>query len=476
MRGIAQPPRCSGCMEFQALAKHRWLAQYALDFMRRRDWEEASFVDEMTPTLCEPRHTLPTLIFDLAGTWRPYRRLVTEKLKEDPLIRLGPDSLFSKLLKQIQKRPKDPLIVVVDALDECGDARTRGPILKSLSEASLQLSWLKIVVTSRPERDIETFFQRLDSPGCYLSRDLGMDEHAQVDIALFAQSRLALVASDCHLPDDWPGKKILAKVVARAKGLFIYVETVWRLVRDELDPEKPLLDAIRETSGDALGDLYKLYSNVIESRVGRSKEAFRQVMGAVTVASSNRPLCDETIATLVGLQTPVVQTLVDRLNSLLHRDDKSNNAIRVRHISIIDFLTSADCLQEFQVNIEEANLHVGIGCLNTMIEGLKFNICELETSLVSNDDVKDLKHRIEQKIPDALQYSCMHWASHICAVPYSRGMKAAQSLDEFFKDCKPLYWIEVLSVMGRITAGVQALRQMRSWVKVSASRRVIYSF
>lgn len=421
------------------------------------------------PNLCEPRHTLPRLIYDLAGMWRPYRRLVTKKLKEDPLLSLASESrtLFSKLLKELQDRPKNPLVLVIDALDECGNALSRGPVLKSLSEACLQLSWLRIVITSRHEQDIETFFQRLDSPDRYLSRDLGMDEQTQVDIALFAQARLLSVAIDHHL-NDWPGEKILAQVVQQAGGLFIYVETVWRLVKDEPDPEEALMGAILETSGDVLRDLYKLYSSAIQSRVGKSKEAFRRMIGVVIVTASHRSLCDKSIAILTRLQTSTVQTLVDRLSSLLYRDNKAKDGIRVRHISIIDFLTGLNCPPEFQVNIREANLDAGTGCLTTMIEGLKFNICELETSLVSNEDVKDLKHRVESKISDTLQYSCIHWASHICAVPYSASIKVAQELNKFFDESRPLYWIEALSVMGKIAAGVQALRDILTWAKVGS--------
>jgi hypothetical protein len=149
----------------------------------------------------------------------------------------------------------------------------------------------------------------------------------------------------------------------------------------------------------------------------------------------------------------------------MYRDGKG--VIRVRHLSIIDFLKDLRCPKDFQVDIEQANLDVGLACLSTMINGLKFNICKLESSLISNDDVKDLDHRIKENISDVLQYSCIHWSSHVCSVPYSTDLAVAEFLGEFFKNEQPLYWMEVLSILGKVGAGMQGLRQVISWTKAS---------
>lgn len=419
------------------------------------------------PILREPKYTLSTLVYDLAKNWRPYRKLVIEELRNDKM--LGPDragqALLSQLLERLREVSLDPLVVVIDALDECGDPRARVLILEILLEMCSQLPSLKVVVTSRPEREIEAFFVNINATDIYLSQDLGKDEQAQEDIQLFARYRFDSVAEECDLPKDWPGKDILDQVVKRARGLFIYVDTIWRYIKDEGDPEKPLLDVINNSSGDHLDGLYELYSSVIESRVGRDKESFRRAIGFVIVASSYRPLCDETIAAFAGLQTRVVRTWVDRLNSLVYQDRGGERGIRVRHISIIDFITSSDCPREFRVSREQANLELGMACLTTMINELKLNICKIETSFVSNDDIKDLPHRIQENMSDALQYSCVHWASHISAAAFPASPLVAQRITRLFEGGRPLYWIEALSLMGKVTAGVRALKQILQWTK-----------
>jgi hypothetical protein len=421
------------------------------------------------PHLGNPKYVLPTLIFELAGMWQPYRKLVINKLRGDPQLSVesASDTLFLQLLKDLQNPPKDPLVLVLDALDECGDTRARPKLLRILFDASSQHSWLKIIVTSRPERDIETFFQKLDNSSLNQSHDLASDEEVQGDIRLFAKSRFSEIAAECDLGENWPDHNLLGKIVTCASGLFIYVETLWRLVKDDLNPEKLLIEAINDTSGDAMGDLYKLYSTAIESRIGKDKETFRRAIGVVIAVASYRPLCDETVAKLAGVDPQTVRTWVNRLNSLLYRDDKGKGVIRVRHLSMIDFLKGPRCPKDFQVDIEQVNLDVSIACLSTMTDELKFNICKLESSLISNDDVKNLKRRIQENVSDVLQYSCVHWSSHVCAVPNSTDSAVAEPLGEFFKNERPLYWMEVLSILGKVGFGVRGLRQVISWAKAS---------
>src|SRR5258708_28320333 len=102
-------------------------------------------------------------------------------------------------------------------------------------------------------------------------------------------------------------------------------------------------------------------------------------MGGVLLrACPYRALCDETIAELAGVEPYIVKTWVNALSSLLYRDDVANGGIRVRHLSVYEFFVSDRC--DFQVNILEANVQLGIDCLRVMTTQLRFNICKLEDS------------------------------------------------------------------------------------------------
>ncbi len=111
-------------------------------------------------------------------------------------------------------------------------------------------------------------------------------------------------------------------------------------------------------------------------------------------------------------------------------------------------------------------MRLGIACLEVMTTQLRFNICNLEDSRLANADIQDLPSRVKQNISDALQYSCLYWLNHLCFPPANRG-QCVLALGRFFEGVCPLFWIEVLSIMGIAPISVPSLRKLLSWVKVS---------
>ena len=94
-------------------------------------------------------------------------------------------SLFLDFIRSLPSHPEHALVFVIDALDECGDAKTRPRLLKVLTSAAAQASWLKIIITSRTEVDIKCFFCTLAHPS-HLSYDLATDRDASTDLQVFA--------------------------------------------------------------------------------------------------------------------------------------------------------------------------------------------------------------------------------------------------------------------------------------------------
>lgn len=149
-----------------------------------------------------------------------------QALQDNPLFNLHPygGETLLKLLQLVPKPPPTNIVLVIDALDECGDPATRRPLLKSLSEACSLVPWLKIIVTSRPEHDIKTVFEQIHVS----SRDLGGGDQIYEDIQLFTRQRMALIASKCHRSADWPGEERLRQIIDRSCGRLVFVETVYQ--------------------------------------------------------------------------------------------------------------------------------------------------------------------------------------------------------------------------------------------------------
>jgi hypothetical protein len=415
----------------------------------------------------EPRNILPTLIYKLVEISPHFRRIVVERFRSNPNLTTESmeDSLFLGFIRSLPRHSNEhTLVFVIDALDECGDTQSRQDVLKALTDATAQAPWLKIIITSRPETDIQRFFKgpaRLS----HSSYDLAADQGASDDLRTFARSQFDLVASQWHLPTSWPEEPDFSKVISRANGLFIFIKTLILDLKKCPEAEESLKETLQGPTGSGLEPLYGLYSSILKTHSNIS--GFWRMVIVITTAQY-RPLCAEPIAELAGVKPNVVETLVDALSSLLYRDEGANGGIRVRHLSISEFFLSDHC--HYQANLREAHVQQGISCLETMFKQLRFNICKLEDSRLANSEVKDLKSRIEQNIPDALQYSCFYWSSHLCFSldNINRDLRVLGKLKQFFEGLYPLFWIEVLSIMGMVPIGAPSLRRVISLVKVSA--------
>jgi len=427
----------------------------------------AFFCQRDDANMSDIRNILPTLISKLAENFPPFRSIVANRLRSDPNLtsKSMKDGLFLDFVRNLPRHPKHTLVFVIDALDECGDDQNRPVLLKVLTEAAFHAPWLKIIVASRPEDEIQDFFNRLPQPS-YSRYDLATDQEAGADLQTFTRSQFDLVAKKWCLPIPWPEQSLFDGVISRANGLFIFIKTLVLTLRQCEDPEKTLKAALQDSVGTGLKPLYNLYSSVLKAQTVPSNAEFRRAIGVLLAVAPYRTLCEESIAELAGVRSNLVKKWVNDLSSLLYRDEAANGGVRVRHLSISDFFVSDHCA--YQVNLEEANVQVGIACLKTMVEQLRFNICKLEDSRLANTDIHDLTSRTNEHISDALQYSSLYWSNHICSTPDNGDRLVWGTLKKIFGGLYALFWVEVLSIMGVVPIGAPSLRRVISWAKVSS--------
>ena len=431
----------------------------------------AFFCRRDDPNLSEPINILPTFIHKLAILFPPFRTIVAKHLHDDP--NLTPESmkgsLFLDFIRSLPHHPGHTLVLVIDALDECGDAQSRPRLLKVLTDAAAQAPWLKIIVTSRTEVDIQQFFGTL-TQSSYLPYDLAADQDASADLQTFTRSQFELVASHWHLDTPWPKESDFNKIVIRANGLFIFIKTLVLALKRCDDPEESLSAALQDSAGTGLESLYELYSSILKAQIVHKNPEFHRMIGVLLTTSPYRSLCEETIAELAEVKPNLVKTWVDALSSLLYRDEAANRGIRVRHLSVYDFFVSDRC--DYQVNVREADVRLGITCLRLMTTQLRFNICNLEDSRLANANIRDLSSRVQQNVSDPLQYTCLHWSNHLCSHSTNPDERVLvlRSLKTFFEGLYPVFWVEVLSIIGMVPIGVPMLRRLLSWVRVSTSQ------
>jgi len=428
---------------------------------KRKQFAGAFFCRGDDTNLSQPRNILPTLIYQLSKTSPLFQSIVTEHLHKNQHMtpQSMPDTLFLEFIRSIPVHSNpDTLVVVIDAFDECGNTQSRADILKVLIEAAALASWLKIIITSRPEVDI------IRSLGTAAKCDLGTDLEATADLRSVAQRQFNLVASAWFLPTPWPDESLFNRVILRADGLFIFIKTLVLALEKCENPKECLKKALQGSASVGLESLYILYSSILKAH---SKIAGFWRMIAVITTAQYRPLRKETIAELAGLEPNVVEKWSGDLSSLLYRDEGTNGAIRVRHLSISEFFASNRC--DYRDDLQAAHMQQGVACLQTMVKQLRFNICKLDDSRLANTGIKDLPLRIEQNISDPLQYSSLYWSTHLRFTPDKIQHHAIfGSLKKFFEGLYPLFWIEVLSVMGMVSIGAPSLRGVISLVKVNS--------
>ena len=436
----------------------------------------AFFCQRDDPELRDPRNILSTLIRKLAIFFPPCRSIVAECLRNYPNVTsesLQP-TLFLEFIRNLPRHPKKTLVYVIDALDECGSTQSRPGILNALLEAATHAPWLRVIITSRPEVDIQRFFDSTQLS--HLRFDLTVDKETTSDLRIFAEYRFNRVASSRCLQSPWPDRLLLDGVISRAAGLFIFIETLALALEHFYEPTTLLGAILQDSSSPGLASLYGLYSRIVRARRAQRNAEFRRVIGVLLITAMYRPLCEETIAELAGVRPDVVKMWVEDLGSMFYREEGASGGIRVRHMSILDFFVGDGCHAEYQVNLQGANMELGIACLEKMLEQLRFNICGLEDSRVANADVKDLTSRIDENISDALQYSSLYWSKHLCSAPDTFEGRVWDKLRKFFEGPYALFWVEVLSIMGMLRIGVPSLRELTSkLVKVSTAPVCCYA-
>ncbi len=264
------------------------------------------------------------------------------------------------------------------------------------------------------------------------------------------------------LAKDWPGPDVIDDLTTRAAGLFIWAKTVADFV-GEGTPKKRLQDVTNRTF--KLGDMSRLYSLILEthfpSPTPDELHFFRVLTGAIILAK--RPLSRSECIPFLNIEDTTLDTICNGLRSVLDPGD----TLRFSHQSFADFLLDHhNCPEGFQVIVTQADHCLINACLDTMSMDLRFNICDLESSALFNEDVPDIEEKIEKGIPSHLSYSCCFWADHLSGVPFNEDLVG--QVKEVVKN-NFLFWLEVVSFLGEVNRVVPILRVVSQWLKVCNS-------
>ena len=313
----------------------KWLAGA---FFCRRDDEGLS----------DHKNILPTLIHKLAGTFPPFRTALAAELR-DPHLTPGTMKLtfLRELICTLPRQPKRPLVFVIDELDACGDStNNRTEVLQALADAAAGTLWLKIIIISRPERDILAFFDKTISLS-HERYDLAEDKK---DLQDFTKEKFKWVVAQLHPSPPWPEPSHIEGVTSRAEGLFIFIDTIVDRIIHSQDP-KLLGTMLEDPRRYGWPPLYERFLRILKKEI-RKHENFNKVIGVLIIAS--RALHEEELAKVAEVRPSSVRLWVALLSSLLYRTTP-DGGIRVRHSSVSDFLEHA-CHEDYRADVAAARV------------------------------------------------------------------------------------------------------------------------
>ncbi|CUA74489.1 putative WD repeat-containing protein alr3466 [Nostoc sp, PCC 7120] [Rhizoctonia solani] len=365
------------------------------------------------------------------------------------------DGLIKKPLERLRLLPTRMIhVIVIDALDECGDCDSREQLLDKLYELSQLVPWLKIIIAARPTSDIQAFIG-----GKYSGKSIiqlqGFD--ASADIRAYIESQVTDLAEKEH----WPSESI-NELCNMSHGVFLWAALAIKYIKKSAFPALPRLQKVLKNQKSPVTDhLDALYTTALMKTIDDDDEitdAHLRCIGAILAVSERESLAAPDLQHILLAsgridQSTFEQTIVN-LSPLIAMSER---CIRFCHPSFKSFVTDASRSGKFYVQLDKYEAELAGCCLQIMQRDLRFNICELETSHQLNSEVPDLKHRIDTHIRPALRYACTQWVDHFIASP-DQGL--VEAIKQFMEGPQLMYWIEALSLLGHINLAIAGLSQL----------------
>ncbi|KAJ7624241.1 hypothetical protein DFH06DRAFT_754539 [Mycena polygramma] len=341
------------------------------------------------------------------------------------------------------------VVVVVDALDECGGfsrSRDRQEVLSIVKRWSAFSPLLRLVVTSRDETSISNVLTPISTP---LDLRLSSSE-ARRDIEAFLDLELKQIGAAHCLP-DWPTPDQIRRLALKAKGLFVWAATLVKFV-DQPRPQD-ILDMILRGDTNVEGDITELYRAILDFSFctggqkpnSRFLDEFRLFIGAVVTArqpwEKKSPLFS-----ILGISPSTASYISDQLRSVMVPDKAY---LRFNHQSFVDFLLSETCPRNFRIVPTLIMQGISLSLLRLLNDHLQFDPSEFPSSHRSNS-------KSQMCISAELVFACQFWGDTL-PLGEQDGDTAVSAALKTFLETKFLFWLEALSLAGQMPSALSQL-------------------
>ncbi len=396
-----------------------------------------------------PKYLWSGVARSLAIRSKSYCQMLTSALENDPgMATAAFDEQFRRLILEPLRHgspPADsPLVIVIDALDECDEDASQA-LSELLRDSVAEFPrCVKFLLTSRPVRVVDDYFHSSSSihrMRIELSDDKNLrDCEAYIHSQVLKLKELPRVTTRNWLPD------LEQKLVTQTGGLFVWVSIVMEYLKNKsTDPVVALEDLLdQDASRDdvpAEEKLDALYAAIL-SKCNWKDRTFKHdypiVMGAIVTAKS--PL---SIIAWTTLLSPFLKTsfenIISELRPLLSGTGEQSTPIQLLHQSFRDYLKwrGVSKLQILEPAVDQERL--ALRC---------FEVINTEIRKVAGLGIVEKLGELEEmpmipqtNISEHMAYACRYWLDHILDIQRVPG--ALETEIEKFLQESITNWLEL---------------------------------
>ena len=330
---------------------------------------------------------ITTLAYQLANSFPEMRKIVEKKIEQDPIILdlsleaqiealiIGP---LNEVVRDVCENDVDkvnsyssrPRLVILDGLDECGDASTQKNILYVLSRAVVRISIpLIFLITSRSEKAIRKSFNKKSLNSSTKRLPLDDTYEPDADIKILIESKCEEIRAThparASLPSPWPSRHEIEQLVTKSSGQFIYTSTVLKFIESSRHRPQDRLNIIFGISGvenDSefpFAELDALYRQIFSSVIEINK--LRNVL-SIILLTSHVPKTQVAIEEFLSYSSGTVDILLSDLSSViaLPLPEEVDGQIQILHASLTEFLYDRARSVEMFIDVEAAHTFIAM--------------------------------------------------------------------------------------------------------------------
>ncbi|KAF7362593.1 AAA-16 domain-containing protein [Mycena venus] len=313
--------------------------------------------------------------------------------------------------------PQKPVIIVIDALDECKERELIPDLLNFVFELVQATPWVRVFVTSRPEPHILSVFTSSAATAIVYHRALEDTlEQWENDVSRFLEETISKMPPyDAFIRDN---PSFLERLINRAAGVFIFAHIAVRFLdtyRDHPNPQEQF-ELLLSSAGAGLSPLDNIYLQILLSAFPpkdlhalSSRRSHLLSFLTIIALQKRKGLTPEVMALLLPrLSKEDVIWMTDRLRSVLLIDKEGS--IVPLHATFFEFLLDQErCINPlYHINRSKGHARLASACIAA------FTIANVAAYLTAEKDAPQAQY---------VHYAKSKWRYHLAEAEFDNELK-----------------------------------------------------